>query len=103
MKFLVRNSDTKLLEKDAKNKWRWEWMEERDSQGQTFDEWLKKPDTTGMTFCDACGKTINYKSSGKKALRLHAEDSNHKMSLKTIKSNQVRDFFNLSRRKKVVL
>lgn len=103
MKFLVRDSVTKLLEKDAKNKWHWEWMEERDSEGQKYGEWLKKPDTMGMTFCDACGKTINYKSSGKKALRLHAEDASHKKSLRTVKSNQVRDFLNLSRRKKVVL
>ena len=103
MKFLTLNSDTKVLEKDAKNKWRWEWMEERDSEGQKYGEWLKKPDTMGMTFCDACGKTINYKSSGKKALRLHAEDASHKKSLRTVKSNQVRDFLNLSRRKKVVL
>ena len=103
MKFLERNSDTKLLEKEVKNKWRWEWLDETDSLGQKYGEWLKKPDAMGMAFCDACGKTISYKSSGKKALRLHSEDSNHRKNLRTVKSNQVCAFFCLSSWKKVVL
>ena len=103
MKFLPRDSNTKVLEKDAKNKWRRSWLDERDSQGQKFDEWLKKPDITGIAFSETCGKTINYKSSGKNALRLHAEDAKHKPSLRTVKSNQVREFLYLSNWKKVVL
>ena len=92
MKILPRDANTKLLEKDAKNKWRWEWLDERDSQGQKYEDWLKKPDITGMAYCDACGKTISYKSSRKRALRLHAEDTKHKTSLRSVKSNQVRGF-----------
>ena len=76
--------------KNAKNKWHWGWMEERDSEGQKYGEWLKKPDTMGMG--KSSGKNVNYKSSGKKALRLHAEDASHKKSLRTVKSNKVRDF-----------
>lgn len=103
MKFLALKSDTKLLEKDVKNKWRWEWLDEVDSQGQKYGEWLRKPDTAGMAFCEACGKTLNYKSSGKKAFRLHADDTNHKKSVRTIKSNQVRQSFFLSNKKEAVL
>ena len=66
-------------------------------------EWLKKIDVAGMAFCDVCGKTINYRSSGKKAFRVHAEDSNHKAKLKIIKSNQVKSVFYLSSWEKVVL
>ena len=65
---------------------------------------LKKPDNSGMAYyCDACGKTISYKSSGKKAFHLHAEDAKHKASFRTVKSNQVSRFLYLSNWKKVVL
>ncbi|XP_060583200.1 uncharacterized protein LOC132739501 isoform X2 [Ruditapes philippinarum] len=89
MKFLEKKSDTKLLEKGLKNKWRWEWQEERDVQGLKFGEWLRKIEVPGMAFCDVCGKTINYKSSGKKAFRVHADDAKHKANHRTVKSNQV--------------
>ena len=79
----------KLLEKDIKNKWRWEWLAERDFQGQQYEEWLKKPDSLGMAFCEACNKTISYKSGGKKAICLHAEDAKPTSSLRIIKSKQL--------------
>ena len=34
MKFVDINFDTKRLEQDIKNKWQWEWLNERDSLGQ---------------------------------------------------------------------
>ena len=65
---------------------------------------LKKPDNPGMAYyCDVCGKMISYKSSGKKAFHLHAEDAKHKASFRTVKSNQVSRFLYLSNWKKVVL
>ena len=75
MKFLTWDTDTKLLDKDVKNKWGWEWLFERDSQGQQYEEWLKKTDSLGMAYCEACNRTISYKSSRKKELRMHAEDA----------------------------
>ena len=88
MKFFDINFDTKKLEQDIKNKWRLEWLNERDSLGQNWSEWLQKPDIAEVGVCEAC-KTIRYKSDGKKALRLHAKDTNHRNNLKTVKSNQV--------------
>ena len=60
MKFLSRDASTKLLEKDAKNKWHLEWLVKSDSRGQKYKEWLKKPDNSGMSYCDAYGETIRY-------------------------------------------
>ena len=65
MKFVEINFDTKRTR--HKNKWRWEWLNEKDSLGRNWSEWLRKPDIAGVGFCEAC-KTILYKSNGKKAL-----------------------------------
>ena len=51
MKFLTHKSDTKSLEKDVKNMWRWEWLE-RDKDELKYGEWLRKPDTAGIAFCE---------------------------------------------------
>ena len=58
MKFLPPGFNTKDLEKDIKNKWRWDWLSECDSIGGKWCEWLKRPDTKGMAFCDVCAKSI---------------------------------------------
>ena len=57
---------------------------------------VKKTQTIQAYYCNACGKTISYKSSGKKAFHLHAEDAKHKASFRTVKSNQVSRFLYLS-------
>lgn len=64
-------------------------------------EWLKKPDICGMAFCTSCGKTINYKSSGKKVFRLHAEDLTHQKNTRIVMSNQVLPGSSKSNDKKV--
>lgn len=89
MKYLPPGYNTKDLEKDVKNKWRWEWLNDVDADGVKWVLWLKKTEISGVAFCEACGKTINYKSSGKKAFRIHANDANHKKNVRTIQSNQV--------------
>ncbi|KAL5016272.1 hypothetical protein ScPMuIL_005861 [Solemya velum] len=88
-KFLPPGFNTKALEKEAKNKWRWDWLTENDSKGEKWSAWLKKPDVMGIAFCEVCAKTINYKSNGKKALRHYAEDEAHKRNVRTVKTNQV--------------
>jgi len=89
MKFLDKGTNVKVLEKDVKNKWRWEWLEETDESGQKYEKWLKKPDIHGVCFCVPCGKTISYKSSGKKAVKSHSTDNMHKRNVVIIKTNQV--------------
>ena len=59
MKFVDINFDTKRLEQDIKNKWRWEWLNKRDLLGQNWSEWLQKPVIAAVGFCEAC-QTILY-------------------------------------------
>jgi len=89
MKYLPVGYNTKDLEKHVKNKWRWEWLNEVEADGGKWGQWLKRPEISGVGFCEACGRTINYQSSGKKAFRIHEDDANHKKKVRTIKTNQV--------------
>ncbi|KAH3749420.1 hypothetical protein DPMN_183918 [Dreissena polymorpha] len=87
--YLPPGYNTKELESGVKNKWRWEWLNERGSLGEKWGDWLKKPNTPGSAYCEICFKTINYKSNGKKAFKSHAEDVTHLKNYRTWKSNQV--------------
>ena len=40
--YLLPGFDTKELESDVKNKWRWEWLHERDSRGEKWGDWFNK-------------------------------------------------------------
>ena len=51
---------------------------------------MQKPEIAGVALCKPCGKTIKYKSYGRKALRLHAEDTDHTEIWCIAKSNPVR-------------
>ena len=90
MKFLPPGYNTKELEQPAKNKWRWQWLSEVDSKGVKWSDWLQKIEVCGVAFCSLCGKTINYKSNGKKALKLHCEDANHQKNHRVVKTNTVK-------------
>ena len=90
MKILPVGYNTKQLEANIKNKWRWEWLSESDSRGEKWGDWLQKPEASGMAFCQYCNKTMNCKSNGKKSIRLHAEDAAHLQNKKIVKTNQVR-------------
>ena len=50
MKYLPPGFNTKALEESVKNKWRWEWLNERDAQGEKWAQWLKKSDVNGIAF-----------------------------------------------------
>lgn len=81
MKFLKPDSDTHDLKKEVKNKWRWDWLKEKDFFGNKSGKWLKKPNIAGSCFCKPCRKTISYKSTGKKPIKQHANDQKHKKNI----------------------
>ena len=101
--FTAGYANTKLLEKDAKNKWRSRGtLMARSTRSATVKE-TRQSWNGLLQRIHTSGKTISYKSSGKKAFHLHAEDAKHKASFRTVKSNQVSRFLYLSNWKKVVL
>ncbi|XP_071378224.1 zinc finger and SCAN domain-containing protein 12-like isoform X2 [Centroberyx affinis] len=78
MRYLQKNAATGDLERGLKNKWRWQWLEETDSQGQRYDVWLAKVDIPGMAWCKLCSKNIAYAQNGKKVFARHTEDHHHR-------------------------
>ncbi|KAJ8364703.1 hypothetical protein SKAU_G00135340 [Synaphobranchus kaupii] len=78
MQYLQKNAATGDLERGLKNKWRWQWLEETDSQGQRYDVWLAKVDIPGMAWCKLCNKNIAYAQNGKKVFAKHTEDHHHR-------------------------
>lgn len=90
MKFLDKGTNVKVLEKDVKNKWRWEWLEEIDESGQKYEKWLKNRTYTVCFVIPAERQSVfNYKSSGKKAVKSHSTNNMHKRNVVIIKTNQV--------------
>ena len=83
MKILQPEADTKQLDKFVKNRWRWQWLTEKDSFGRVLSGWCKKIDKAGLAFCELCSRTINFGSIGKRALHKHSKDPDH---LKAFKS-----------------
>lgn len=78
MRYLQENAATGELERGLKNKWRWQWIEETDSQGQKYEVWLAKVDIPGMAWCRLCNKNIAYAQNGKRVFACHAEDRHHR-------------------------
>ncbi|GFR88745.1 hypothetical protein ElyMa_000777000 [Elysia marginata] len=77
LKCIENGSDVSDLEKDVRNSWKWHWLEEECESGRKFSSWCKKFNEPGKCVRIICSKTINYGSSGKKALKLHAENGDH--------------------------
>ena len=91
MKYLTNcpadNSVLITVEKDVKNRWRWEWLAEKSDAGVEHSTWCEKIDITGSCFCVPCGRTINYGNGGKKCLLIHTRDRAHIQALKDTKSS----------------
>ena len=84
MKQLPSGADVSSLEKGVKNRWRWAWLQEENVDSVCFEVWCRKIDAPGVSFCVPCGKTIAYRSSGKKALVAHANDPEHRRILSSV-------------------
>ena len=66
-----------------RNRWQWSWLSETSDDGFTFRTWCKKPFKSGVCLCTVCGKTIVYGTSGKKALKKHANLYDHKKAVRS--------------------
>lgn len=67
--------DTKEVDKDIKNKWRWAWINEIGSDGKPFGSWCQKLSEAGTCFCTLCARRLIYATSGKKLLSRHESDA----------------------------
>lgn len=91
MKTLPEGSDVTSLEKTVKNRWKWDWLEEWDSDGVKFSDWCRKVDIPGGCVCVPCGKTLLYGNRGKRSLLAHAGDQAHKNKVTCLMKTRMLD------------
>ena len=68
-------SDPKTLDIGVKNKWNWNWLQERDlSESEDFlSDYIVKINKPGVAYSLYCNIDIVYGSLGKRNLRKHAQ------------------------------
>ena len=82
MEFATKQDNVKKIDATAKNKWRWDWLDD-DKMGQ----YIKKLKISGQAFCTLCNKSLQYQSSGKKDLQRHVTGPTHLKAMQTVKTN----------------
>eukprot|EP00745_Piridium_sociabile_P031851 TRINITY_DN52985_c0_g2_i1.p3 TRINITY_DN52985_c0_g2~~TRINITY_DN52985_c0_g2_i1.p3 ORF type:complete len:114 (+),score=21.14 TRINITY_DN52985_c0_g2_i1:261-602(+) len=85
-KDIVERSKCSTLDESLKNKWRWEWTEEKVDK-ELIGEFIRKVEAQGIAYCLICRKEINYSKRGKVALVDHIKCRNHKTGIESRKTN----------------
>ena len=85
-------SDPKTLDIEVKNKWNWNWLQERDlSKNEDFlSDYIVKINKLGVVYCLYYNIDIAYASLGKRNLRKHAQkNEKHAEQCKICVTNMV--------------
>ena len=89
-KVLGRHSDldSRTVDASVNNKWKWEWLTEKDKTGINFlSDYVVKIDKPGAAFCTWCRMVLLYGSSGKNDLKKHSLFPLHKKRREEISKN----------------
>lgn len=89
MKYLTEKDDIAKLDKECKNKFRWEWLNKDDMKNEKISVWCRKIDVSGVCFCLLCNSSIKYSSEGFKSLFNHSGTAVHKKSRDSVKNSEV--------------
>ena len=59
--FVERDDETrKTYDAGVKNKFKWEWLTEKDIHGDFLSSYIRKLDADGLTWCCFCRNVVNY-------------------------------------------
>ena len=66
IKFVERSArySIKNIDRSAKNKFKWSWLEDTDKSGVYLSDYIRKTDRDDIAFCTLCSDEIRYGSSG---------------------------------------
>ena len=81
------NADVSTIDKGVKNKFKWNWLEEKDSNKMFYSDWVRKVDLPGRALCLLCNTLLKYGSQGKSALAVHAKKPVHKGVITAVSNN----------------
>ena len=65
MEFVTPLTDIRSLEKDIRNKFKWSWLEETDSNGDLLSSYIQKLKLPGLVYCNHCKAKVDYRGKGK--------------------------------------
>ena len=61
--FVVRDDNTrKTYDARVKNKFKWEWLTEKDTHGDFLSSDIRKIDADGLAWCCFCRNVVNYRN-----------------------------------------
>lgn len=86
--FVERTANLKEIENGIRNKFRWQWLEEKDSNGDYLSDYVRKLSKPGMAFCLICDQRLDYSMKGKCHVKRHAQSEGHKRRRNAVKSTQ---------------
>nr|XP_047145783.1 uncharacterized protein LOC124818745 isoform X2 [Hydra vulgaris] len=81
-------SDISEIDKNIKNKFRWNWLQEKDYNDEHYSAYITKINKAGAVRCTICNKDFYYGSEGKKSLLSHSKSKMHRQNCAMIKSNE---------------
>jgi hypothetical protein len=74
MPYMNRGDSVAIVDATVKNRWRWEWLQDTDTQKHTIGDWCEKIDRAGLAFCRICNLELKYGSNGRKSLMIHSNN-----------------------------
>jgi hypothetical protein len=77
MPYMNRGDSVAIVDATARNRWRWEWLQDTDTQKHTIGDWCEKIDRAGLAFCRICNVESKYGSNGRKSLMTHSNSPDH--------------------------
>lgn len=83
-----RKSDLKAIENGLRNKFRWDWLEEKDSNGDYLSKYVRKLNKPGVVVCVYCDCRLDYSKKGKSFIKRHAQSVAHTSKRNSIISTQ---------------
>lgn len=74
------NSDNNII-----NRWRWDWLDKEDDNGDKLRSYMRKIEEDGFAFCICCNIKVNYSEKGwHMMIKRHANADSYKNAKKYV-------------------
>lgn len=83
-----RTANINEIDAKVKNKIRWEWLSDKNKNGDFLSNYVRKISKSGHVICKWCDKLINHGAAGKRALNDHSKSVKHRARKIVIQRNQ---------------
>ena len=79
-----RNSSVSIDSGDIANCWKWEWLDEGDSNEDTLHCYIRKIEEAGTALCIWYNKKVTYADRGWYCIKQHSNTGIHKKAKKAV-------------------